>query len=64
MSDYKTFAIWGAGNLGTRIANHLLAFKATVIILTRPVRQRLPLALVVSTHPSIRSLPPTLGTWS
>jgi uncharacterized protein YbjT (DUF2867 family) len=37
MSDYKSFAIWGAGNLGGRIAENLLERKATVIILTRPV---------------------------
>jgi ketopantoate reductase len=37
MSGYKTFAIWGAGVLGTRIAEHLLNRKVNVIILTRPV---------------------------
>jgi predicted dinucleotide-binding enzyme len=34
---YKSYAIWGAGNLGARIANNLLERKAAVIILTRPV---------------------------
>jgi phosphoglycerate dehydrogenase-like enzyme len=41
MSDYKTFAIWGAGTLGGRIAARLLDRKATVIILSRPVRSHL-----------------------
>jgi hypothetical protein len=39
MSGYKTFAIWGSGNLGARIAANLLERKAIVIILTRVVRQ-------------------------
>jgi phosphoglycerate dehydrogenase-like enzyme len=41
MSSYKTFAIWGAGNIGSRIAVELLARApqtgVSVIILTRPV---------------------------
>jgi phosphoglycerate dehydrogenase-like enzyme len=37
MSGYKTFAIWGAGNLGGRIAARLLERDASVIILSRPV---------------------------
>jgi predicted dinucleotide-binding enzyme len=41
MSTYNTYAIWGAGNLGARIANALLERKASVIILTRPVRHHL-----------------------
>jgi phosphoglycerate dehydrogenase-like enzyme len=37
MSAYKNFAIWGAGNLGGRIATRLLERNASVIILSRPV---------------------------
>jgi hypothetical protein len=37
MPAYQTFGIWGAGNLGGRIAENLLERKASVIILTRPV---------------------------
>jgi Trk K+ transport system NAD-binding subunit len=37
MSTYSTYAIWGAGTLGARIATELLELKASVIILTRPV---------------------------
>jgi ketopantoate reductase len=37
MSSYKTFAIWGAGNLGGRIAARLLERNASVTILSRPV---------------------------
>jgi hypothetical protein len=41
MSGYKTFAIWGAGNIGARIAVELLEHApqtgASIIILTRPV---------------------------
>jgi Trk K+ transport system NAD-binding subunit len=42
MSTYKTFAVWGAGNLGTQIAKGLLDRKASVIILSRPVRIQTP----------------------
>jgi phosphoglycerate dehydrogenase-like enzyme len=45
MSGYRTFAIWGAGNIGSRLAAHLLDFRpekvSEVIVLTRPVRQTL-----------------------
>jgi hypothetical protein len=41
MSAYETFAIWGAGNLGSRIAFKLLELRPNtlkeVIILTRLV---------------------------
>jgi hypothetical protein len=42
MSHYKTFAIWGAGNLGKLLVAELLELKATgtidsVFVLTRPV---------------------------
>jgi Trk K+ transport system NAD-binding subunit len=41
MSGYQTFAIWGAGNLGARIAKNFLERKAVTVILTRAVRQLL-----------------------
>jgi ketopantoate reductase len=37
MSEYKTFAIWGAGNIGGLIAAQLLKRKVSVTILSRPV---------------------------
>jgi phosphoglycerate dehydrogenase-like enzyme len=41
MASYKSFAIWGAGNIGARIAVELLARApqtgTSVIIVTRPV---------------------------
>jgi hypothetical protein len=43
MSGYQSFAIWGAGNIGARIAVELLERAPltgiSVIILTRPVSQ-------------------------
>jgi hypothetical protein len=47
MSHYKTFAIWGAGNLGKLLVAELLELKAagtidSVFVLTRPVNFLVP----------------------